>query len=86
MYADKQKTQRLLKIAKGQIDGILKMVDEDRYCVDISGQLMSTISILKKVNQEVLHAHMCHCVKDAVANNDMEKIDEMIKLMDGLLK
>lgn len=45
MMADKQKVSRLLKTARGQIDGILKMIDEDRYCIDISNQIMASQSI-----------------------------------------
>ena len=44
MMADKEKVTRLLKTARGQIDGILKMVEDDRYCMDISHQLMEIIS------------------------------------------
>ena len=61
MMADKQKVSRLLKTARGQIDGILKMIDEDRYCIDISNQIMASQSILKKANGEVLKAHLEHC-------------------------
>ena len=42
MKADKQKITRLIKTARGQLDGILRMVEEDRYCIDISQQLMAT--------------------------------------------
>ena len=52
MKADKKEVSRLLKTARGQMDGILKMVEEDRYCVDISNQLLATIAILKKANKE----------------------------------
>ena len=48
MKADHDQVTRLLKTARGQIDGILKMVEEDRYCLDVSNQLMATQSILKK--------------------------------------
>ena len=58
MRADKQKVGRLLKIARGQIDGILKMIEDDAYCMDISNQLMATASILRKANREVVRAHM----------------------------
>ena len=47
---EEKKVIRLLKTAKGQIDGLLKMIEDDRYCVDISTQIIATISILKKVN------------------------------------
>ena len=48
MKADKTKINRLLKTARGQIDGILRMVEEDRYCMDISQQLMATEAILNR--------------------------------------
>ena len=51
MKADRDKITRLLKTARGQMDGILKMVEEDRYCVDISNQLLATESIMRKANK-----------------------------------
>ena len=65
MQADKAKINRLLKTARGQIDGILKMVEEDRYCMDISHQLMATEAILNKANKEILTAHLKSCVSNA---------------------
>jgi len=83
MRADRAKVIRLLKTARGQIDGILKMVEEDRYCLDISNQLMATESIISKVNKEILRSHMEGCVKEAFANgNEQEKIEEIISLID----
>ena len=49
MQADKKKVTRLLKTARGQIDGILKMIEEDRYCVDISHQIMASQAVLKNL-------------------------------------
>lgn len=87
MKADKTKVTRLLKTARGQIDGILKMVEDDRYCIDIAHQLMATQSILKKVNNEILKAHLSHCVKDAFEEgNSEEKIDEIIELLNKITK
>lgn len=87
MKADHAKTTRLLKTAKGQIDGLLKMIDEDRYCIDISNQLMATQAILKKVNNEVLHAHLGSCVKEAFEHGSGdEKLEEIMKLLDKLSK
>ena len=40
----------LLKTARGQVDGILRMVEEDRYCIDVSKQVLATIALLKKAN------------------------------------
>lgn len=85
MKADHSQVQQLLKTARGQIDGILKMVDEDRYCLDVSNQLMATQSILKKANRMVLRAHMDHCVRQAVESGDPDqKLDELIALLDKL--
>lgn len=54
MKADKTHITRSIKIARGQLDGILRMIEEDRYCVDISNQLLATQALLKRVNQEIL--------------------------------
>lgn len=87
MKADKTKVTRLLKTARGQLDGLIKMVEEDRYCIDISNQLMATQAILQKVNNEVIHAHLKSCVKDSfVEGNEDEKIEEIVKLLDKLSK
>ncbi len=89
MKADQSKVTRLLKTARGQIDGILRMVEEDRYCVDISNQLMATQSILSRVNAEVLKAHMSHCVREAMRAGDAEaeeKLQEITDLLDKLVR
>ena len=85
MQADPKQVTRLLKTARGQIDGLLKMVEEDRYCVDISNQIMAAEAILRKANREVLKAHMQGCVKHAVeTGNAEEKIDEIIALLEKM--
>ena len=87
MKADKKKVCRLLKTARGQLDGILKMVDDDRYCIDISNQLMATMAILRNVNKEVLNAHLGCCVQEAFDSEDQkEKIQEIMQIMDKLTK
>ena len=85
MKADPAQVNRLLKTARGQIDGILKMVEEDRYCLDISSQLMAAQSILKKANRMVLRAHMDCCVREAVSTGDTDaKLEELAALLDKL--
>lgn len=87
---DSKKVNRLLKTAKGQIDGILKMIDEGRECIEINTQLLATISILKKVNIEVLSCHIDHCVRDAFEHGEesekQAKIEEAIAIINKLLK
>ena len=87
MKADKQQVNRLLKTAKGQIEGIIKMVDEDRYCIDIYNQVLAVQSLLKKVNKVILQAHMQSCVADAFEEgNEEEKIEELLTLLDKITK
>ena len=87
MKADKVKVTRLLKTARGQLDGLLKMVEDDRYCIDISNQLMATQAILRNVNKEVLHAHLNGCVEEAFGNDEQhKKIQEILEIMDKLAK
>lgn len=90
MRADKAKIMRLLKTARGQLDGLIKMVEEGRYCVDISNQLMATQAILRSVNKEVIHAHLEGCVKEAFEHEDEGekevKIEEILSMMDKLSK
>jgi CsoR family transcriptional regulator, copper-sensing transcriptional repressor len=87
MKADKDKVSRLLRTARGQIDGILNMIEEDRYCIDISNQLIATEAILHKVNREVLHAHIDLCVKEAIeSGNTQEKLEEIRSIVDKLTK
>jgi len=86
MRADKAKVLRLLKTAAGQIEGVIRMVEEDRYCMDISNQIMAAESVLKRANREVVKAHMCGCVRDAETDEAREeKIEEMLKLLEKLM-
>ena len=87
MKADRVQIERLLKTARGQLDGILKMVEEDRYCMDIANQLLATESILHKASREVMRAHMRGCVREAVQAGDADaKIDEILLLVDKITK
>lgn len=87
MKADKDKISRLLKTARGQIEGILKMIDEDRYCVDISNQIIATEAILHKANREVLHSHIDMCLKEAIDTGEtQEKLEEIRSIIDKLTK
>jgi DNA-binding FrmR family transcriptional regulator len=73
----------LLKTARGQIDGILRMVEEDRYCIDVSKQILAATALLKKANLVILKQHMNTCVVDAVkAKNGKEKIDEITTILE----
>ena len=70
MRADKDKIAHSLKIARGQLDGVLRMIEEDRYCVDISNQLLATQALLKRVNKEIMHAHIRSCVREGLHTDE----------------
>jgi DNA-binding FrmR family transcriptional regulator len=90
LVADKTKVTRQLKTVRGQIDGLIKMVEDDRYCIDISNQLMASQAILRSINREVLHAHLNCCVKEAFlsgnAQQAQQKLDEIVEVVDKLSK
>ena len=86
MMADRKKVEPLLKTARGQIDGVLKMIEDNRYCMDIMMQLQAVESLVHKAQREVLRGHHSGCVQDAFETGDQnereQKIAEIIKLLD----
>ncbi len=88
MQADRAKVLRLLKTARGQIDGVLKMVEEDQYCIDIVNQIMACTAVLRRAEKEILRAHVSCCVADTLRAGDQEaqdkKIDELIGVISQL--
>jgi len=87
MKANPDKVLRLLRTARGQMDGIIKMVEEDRYCMDIAHQIMATEAVLSRANQEVLTAHLKHCVKTARSEEEREeKIDELVQVLGKIMR
>jgi DNA-binding FrmR family transcriptional regulator len=86
-YEDKTKAINLLKTARGQLAGIIKMVEDNRYCVDISKQILAVQALLKKVNLGIIDQHIRHCVMEAFREgNEDEKITEVIELIDKYAK
>lgn len=83
-YSDDEKKEiksRLKKI-EGQIRGLEKMVDEDRYCVDILIQIAAVQAALKKVGFSLLERHAKMCVRRSVqSGNGEEMIEEMLKVI-----
>jgi DNA-binding FrmR family transcriptional regulator len=59
-----------LRRIEGQVRGIARMVEEERYCTDILTQLLAARAALKKVEDEILKGHVEHCVENAVTSGD----------------
>lgn len=86
MQGNKQKVSQLLKTARGQIDAVLAMIEDDRYCLDISQQVMAAQALLGRANKEILTAHLTHCVRNAQTDAEREeKAEELAVLLGKLL-
>ena len=84
---DSRKALDLLKTVRGQVDGIIRMVEEERYCIDVSKQMLASIALLKKANLVILKQHMNTCVKDAIqSDRGAEKIDEIALILEKYLE
>ena len=73
MMADRKKVEPLLRTARGQLDGVLKMIDDNRYCMDIMMQLQAVESLVHKAQREVLRGHLSGCVQDAFETGRLQK-------------
>ena len=81
-------TRRLARI-EGQIRGISRMIDEDRYCVEVLDQVAAVTRALQQVSIGLLHDHLGHCVADAVASGGPEaehKLNEATAAIARLVK
>lgn len=86
MNEERKKALQSLKTAKGQIEGIIKMIEDDRYCMDISNQIVASQALLKRANLLILKQHLNHCVVEACkSNNAEEKMDEIITILEKVM-
>ena len=69
-HASHQDTIPRLKRVEGQVRGIIRMIEEERYCMDILIQVQAVKAALAKVEAEVLRQHAEHCVEDAIQSGD----------------
>jgi CsoR family transcriptional regulator, copper-sensing transcriptional repressor len=67
-----------LKRIEGQVRGLGRMVEDDRYCIDIVTQISAVKAALRRAEEEILRDHVAHCVEHAIASGD--KNDQRIKL------
>jgi CsoR family transcriptional regulator, copper-sensing transcriptional repressor len=74
--ADKEQLMKRLARIEGQVRGIARMIDEDRYCIDILTQLGAVDTALEAVAIKVLEEHVQHCVAGALASGDPKEANE----------
>ncbi len=81
----KAATLKRLGRLEGQIRGIARMVEADRYCIDIVTQIAAARAALRKVEEEILREHVAHCVEHAIASGDKadqrRKVAELMDVM-----
>ena len=74
----KSSCRKRLNRIEGQVRGLAKMVDEDRYCIDVITQIAAVRAALDRVEDEVLRDHVAHCVQHAIDGGD--KADQRKKI------
>lgn len=85
MKQEHKNIKRKLSIAKGQLDGIIKMIDNEEYCINISDQILAVISLLKNANRDIISNHLSHCVKNCKDDEELDrKIDEIKDVIDRM--
>jgi len=74
--------QRRLKSIRGQVDGVMRMVDSDRYCIDVMRQISAIRAALERISKIELNNHFEHCYADAIRNGDGERAHaEVVELL-----
>jgi DNA-binding FrmR family transcriptional regulator len=72
-----------LKRIEGQVGGLIRMVGDDRYCVDVLTQINAVRAALHKVEEQILRDHVSHCVAGAFASGDVieqrHKVEELVE-------
>ena len=86
MVKDQTRTLNRLRRVEGQVRGVAKMVEDDRYCIDILIQIQAVKAALGKAESEILKSHAACCVSDAIASGDPQeqrvKFNELIDLFE----
>ena len=81
----KTSVQKRFNRIEGQVRGLSRMVDEDRYCIDIVTQISAVRAALRRAEEEILRDHISHCVQHAIASgNKTDQRNKIAELMDVL--
>ena len=84
-HPDRQNSIKRLKRIEGQVRGLTRMLEEDRYCIDVLTQLSAVKAALSSVEREVLKDHAGHCVENAIGSGNpdaqREKFTELVDLV-----
>ena len=79
----KASCRKRLNRIEGQVRGVARMIDDDRYCIDIVTQISAVRTALRRVEEEILRDHVSHCVADAIASGSQaDQRKKIAELMD----
>lgn len=81
-----QKLINRLNRIEGQVRGVKKMVEDERYCVDIITQVAAIRAALDSFNRQLLEAHIHTCVVEDIKNDKAESVDELCQLISKMMK
>ena len=83
--ADKDKLLKRLSRIEGQVRGLARMVEEERYCIDVVTQISAVRAALRRLEEEILRDHVGHCVEHAIASGNKaeqrRKIEELMNVV-----
>lgn len=82
--AVRERNRKRLRRIEGQVRGLQKMVEEDRYCADILTQISSVHEALRSVGRELMRNHLKHCAASAIRSNETDAeamYDELVEMM-----
>ena len=83
----KQQLQTRLRRIEGQVRGVARMIDQDKYCVDVVTQVAAIQAALDKVSLGLLDGHIRGCVREEIRSGGGEaKVDELLQVMDRVLR
>jgi DNA-binding FrmR family transcriptional regulator len=81
-------TVRRLRKIEGQVRGLIRMIEQDRYCIDVLHQISAVRAALTRAESEILRQHAASCVEDAIASGDVDvqrrKFSELVRLFEGV--
>ncbi len=82
MQGSKQDLVHRLKISKGHLEKVIRMIEEDEYCIDIVHQSLAVQSALKKVDEVILENHLKTCVADSIKKGETSRaVNEMMDIL-----
>jgi DNA-binding FrmR family transcriptional regulator len=68
-----------MKKARSSMNKVMKMLEEDKYCIDVIQQNLAVIGLLRSANMALLEGHIGHCVKNAAKEKNSKRLDEMME-------